>query len=76
MARITSFAVVRADNAKVLEISRLPLEQLITRCRNHNKRNLTKVAIANVAYDMEEGPAFSKRKVSNLTVVSICELSL
>lgn len=76
MARITSFAVVRADNHKVVEVSALSLDKLIARCRNHNKRNLAKVAIAKVAYDLEMGPAFGERKLSNLSVVRVENFSL
>jgi hypothetical protein len=77
MARITSLAVVRADTHKIVEInSALTRNQLIDKCRRHNDRNLTKVAIAKVAYDLEVGPAFGQRKITNLTVVSVLEYSL
>lgn len=75
MARITSFAVVRADNHKVVEVSALSLDKLITRCRNHNSRNLAKVKIAKVVYDLEIGPDL-QRKISDLSIVRVENFSL
>ena len=75
MARITSFAVVRADNHKVIEVSSLSLGKLIARCRVHNNRNLAKVAIAKVVYDLEIGPDM-RRKISDLSIVRVENFSL
>lgn len=76
MARSTSFAVVRADNHKVVEVSGLSLDKLIARCRNHNSRNLAKVKIAKVAFDLEAGPVFGQRMISNLSIVRVENFSL